>query len=256
MIDDSTQYIARISYGKDSLKMLDVIKSRGLPLDRITTTDVWATDTIPANLPPMMAFKERMDQLIWSMYHIEVEHLCAFNKDGTKRTYEQMFYHVPVRKNSQSLNVEREREPVSVTDCSCRERERERQARNDTRIPGSMEPVVSSWTQTECLCTEFREILRDSPRTPSTTGARSSRFHPGTGIKGWPLSNKRLQWCQHLKTRVSTDFRHYGCLGAGEDSKSNWVRAPFRMSAPRGAKTEISLSTWVSLRMSQNDSGS
>ena len=40
------QYIARISHGKDSLKMLDVIISRGLPLDRITTTDVWATDTI------------------------------------------------------------------------------------------------------------------------------------------------------------------------------------------------------------------
>lgn len=34
------EYIARISYGKDSLKMLNVIKSRGLPLDRITTTDV------------------------------------------------------------------------------------------------------------------------------------------------------------------------------------------------------------------------
>ena len=26
------EYIARISYGKDSLKMLEVIKSRGLPL--------------------------------------------------------------------------------------------------------------------------------------------------------------------------------------------------------------------------------
>lgn len=37
-----SEYIARISYGKDSLKMLDVIVSRGLPLDRITTTDVWA----------------------------------------------------------------------------------------------------------------------------------------------------------------------------------------------------------------------
>lgn len=109
MIDDSTQYIARISYGKDSLKMLEVIKSRGLPLDRITTTDVWATDTIPANLPPMTAFKERMDQRIWEMYHIEVEHLCAMNKDGTKKTYEQMFYHVPVRR-SQTGQVERERE--------------------------------------------------------------------------------------------------------------------------------------------------
>ena len=38
------EYIARISYGKDSLKMLEVIHSRGLPLDRITTTDVWATE--------------------------------------------------------------------------------------------------------------------------------------------------------------------------------------------------------------------
>ena len=43
---DYTEYIDRISKGKDSLKMLDVIWTRGLPLDRITTTDVWATDTI------------------------------------------------------------------------------------------------------------------------------------------------------------------------------------------------------------------
>lgn len=102
------EHIARISYGKDSLKMLEVIWSRGLPLDRITTTDVWATDTIPAWLPPMAAFKDRMDQRIWDMFRIEVEHLCARNKDGSKRTYEQMFYHVPVRKNSQSVQVERE----------------------------------------------------------------------------------------------------------------------------------------------------
>lgn len=100
--------IARISYCKDSLKMLEVIHSRGLPLDRITTTDVWATDTISANLPPMAAFKERMDQKIWDLYGIEVEHLCAVNPDGSKRTYEQMFYHVPVRKGSQSVQVERE----------------------------------------------------------------------------------------------------------------------------------------------------
>jgi hypothetical protein len=89
--------------------MLEVIHSRGLPLDRITTTDVWATDTISANLPSMGAFKERMDQRIWDMYRIEVEHLCARNKDGSKKTYEQMFYHVPVRR-SQSVQVERERE--------------------------------------------------------------------------------------------------------------------------------------------------
>lgn len=100
MIDDSTQYIARISHGKDSLKMLEVIKSRGLPLDRITTTDVWATDTISARLPPVEEFVARMDQRIWDLYRIQVEHLCARNPDGSKRTYEQMFYHIPKRKNA------------------------------------------------------------------------------------------------------------------------------------------------------------
>lgn len=102
------EYIARISYGKDSLKMLEVIRSRGLPLDRITTTDVWATDTISANLPTMEQFKDRMDQRIWDMYRIQVEHLCALNPDGTKKTYEQMFYHIPKRKNLQSVQVERD----------------------------------------------------------------------------------------------------------------------------------------------------
>lgn len=45
------QYIARISHGKDSMKMLDVIISRGLKLDRITTTDIWATETIRGEYP-------------------------------------------------------------------------------------------------------------------------------------------------------------------------------------------------------------
>lgn len=49
--NDQFQYIARISHGKDSLKMLDVIVSRGLRLDRITTTDIWATDTIRGEHP-------------------------------------------------------------------------------------------------------------------------------------------------------------------------------------------------------------
>ena len=93
-------YVARISYGKDSLKMLDVIVSRGLPLDRITTSDVWATDTISACLPPVEEFKARMDEVIWKKYRIEVEHLCARNPDGSKKTYEQMFYHIPKRKTN------------------------------------------------------------------------------------------------------------------------------------------------------------
>lgn len=71
------QYIARISHGKDSLKMLDVIITRGLPLDRITTTDVWATDTIRGEYPEMVKFKTRVDEYIWRKYKIEVEHLLS-----------------------------------------------------------------------------------------------------------------------------------------------------------------------------------
>ena len=78
--------------------MLDVIVSRGLPIDRITTSDVWATDTISACLPPVEEFKARMDEVIWKKYRIEVEHLCARNPDGSKKTYEQMFYNIPQRK--------------------------------------------------------------------------------------------------------------------------------------------------------------
>lgn len=77
--------------------MLDVIVSRGLPLDRITTTDVWATDTIRGEHPKMVEFGYRMDENIWKEYHIEVEHLCAM-RNGEKLTYEKMFYHIPKRR--------------------------------------------------------------------------------------------------------------------------------------------------------------
>lgn len=98
-IDDQLQFIARISHGKDSLKMLDVIATRGLRLDRITTTDVWATDTIRGEHPKMVEFKARADEYIWRKYHIEVEHLCAM-RDGEKLTYEKLFYHIPKRKSA------------------------------------------------------------------------------------------------------------------------------------------------------------
>ena len=70
-----TEYIASISYGKDSLAMLEVIKQHGMPLDRIVHVEIMATDTIPADLPPMMEFKAKADRIIKERYGIEVEHL-------------------------------------------------------------------------------------------------------------------------------------------------------------------------------------
>lgn len=80
------QYIASISYGKDSLAMLEVIKQHDMPLDRIVHVEIMATDTIPADLPPMMEFKAKADKIIKERYGIEVEHL------HNGESYERHFY--------------------------------------------------------------------------------------------------------------------------------------------------------------------
>ena len=183
------EYIARISYGKDSLKMLDVIFTRDLPLDRITTTDVWATDTVSANLPPMEEFKARMDERIWNLYRVDVEHLCARNKDGSKKTYEQMFYHVPVRR-SQTVQVE-SRLPAGL----------------DLRIPNSVGALVSRRTQVQFQATECRGRLPDSQFQSIGGHGVSNSNLPANHLKGFPLATG-VTWCQKLKLRVETPSLH------------------------------------------------
>lgn len=92
-----TEYVLSLSYGKDSLACLGAIEQLGWPLDRIIHAEIWATDTIPADLPPMVEFKAKADEIIKRRWGIEVEHLCA-TRNGEKLTYEKLFYHVPKRK--------------------------------------------------------------------------------------------------------------------------------------------------------------
>lgn len=91
------EYILSLSYGKDSLACLGAIEQLGWPLDRIVHAEVWATDTIPADLPPMVEFKAKADEVIKERWGIEVEHVCAM-RNGEKITYEKLFYHVPTKK--------------------------------------------------------------------------------------------------------------------------------------------------------------
>lgn len=58
------EQILSLSYGKDSLACLGAIEELGWPLDRIVHAEVWATDTIPADLPPMVEFKAKADEII------------------------------------------------------------------------------------------------------------------------------------------------------------------------------------------------
>lgn len=92
-----SEYVLSLSYGKDSLACIGAIKALGWELDRIIHAEVWATDTIPADLPPMVEFKSKADKIIKEMTGIEVEHLCAV-RNGEKLTYEKLFYHIPKRK--------------------------------------------------------------------------------------------------------------------------------------------------------------
>lgn len=89
------QYILSLSYGKDSLACLGAIEQLGWPLDRIVHAEVWATGTIPADLPPMVEFKAKADEIIKKRWGIEVEHVSVDRVDGvcgSPVTYEKHFY--------------------------------------------------------------------------------------------------------------------------------------------------------------------
>lgn len=81
-----SQHVLSFSYGKDSLACLGAIEKLGWPLDRIVHAEVWATDTIPADLPPMVEFKAKADQIIKERWGIEVEHVYS------GKTFEQCFF--------------------------------------------------------------------------------------------------------------------------------------------------------------------
>lgn len=82
------EHILSLSYGKDSLACLGAIEELGWPLDRIVHAEVWATDTIPADLPPMVAFKSKADRIIKERWGIEVEHITG-NYDFQSRFYKR-----------------------------------------------------------------------------------------------------------------------------------------------------------------------
>lgn len=85
-VEGYEEYIASISYGKDSLAMLEVLFAFGYPLTQIVTVDVMATSTMSANHEEVEQFKRYADEMILKRYGIKVTHLKA------KRTYDEAFH--------------------------------------------------------------------------------------------------------------------------------------------------------------------
>ena len=92
----NTQYVLSLSYGKDSLACLEACRLLGYRIDRIIHAEVWATDTIPADLPPMVEFKKKADEIIKARYGLTVEHIYATRRAGERErereSFESMFY--------------------------------------------------------------------------------------------------------------------------------------------------------------------
>lgn len=88
----NTLYVASVSRGKDSTAMLRAIQLMGWPLDAITSVDVWATQDIPAELPPMVAFKDEWDKKCLEMTGIPVTRISAKSKDGCKLSYDDLLH--------------------------------------------------------------------------------------------------------------------------------------------------------------------
>lgn len=75
-------HILSLSYGKDSLACLEACKLLGYPIDRVIHAEVWATQDIPADLPPMVDFKKKADAIIKERYGLIVEHISAQRESG------------------------------------------------------------------------------------------------------------------------------------------------------------------------------
>lgn len=162
-----TEYILSLSYGKDSIACLFAIEQLGWPLDRIVHAEVWATDTIPADPPPMVEFKAKADAFIQERYGIQVEHIRH------KMTFEEMFYRKTCRgkfvgttkgwpiminshgwcKNLKITDVLNKWDGVQYVGIACDETRRHHVLNEKKRSP----LVETGWTEKYCrqICEEY-----------------------------------------------------------------------------------------------------
>ena len=178
------EYILSLSYGKDSLACLGAIEQLGWPLNRIVHAEVWATDTIPADLPPMVEFKAKADRIIKERWGIEVEHIRA------KRCYEDVFYTVCHGEKS----------------------------RNAGKIYGW--PFQRGpWCNSQLKQRVFEKISKDAVQYIGIAADEPGRFHNLTDTKksplveaGWTEADCR-RWCEEndMLSPIYTTATRGGC---------------------------------------------
>ncbi len=170
---------------KDSLACLGAIEELGWPLDRIVHAEVWATDTIPGDLPPMVEFKTKADAIIKERWGIEVEHVRG------KWTYEQAFY----RKRGQKAKT------------------------NVGKIYGWPFQIHGTWCNSDVKIPPLLKIGRWNVQYIGIAADEPSRFHNLTDTKesplveaGWTEAMCR-RWCEenNLLSPIYTTSTRGGC---------------------------------------------
>lgn len=191
--EQQRQHILSLSYGKDSLACLGAIEQLGWPLDRIVHAEVWATETIPADLPAMVELKAKADKIIKEHWGIEVEHVCDTNTDSTKRTFNQMFYARRGTKTKYSPGGITGWPPMSFNGAWCNKLKQR--------------AINQALSQADAL--QYIGITADEP----------SRFHNLTDNKksplveaGWTETYCR-KWCEEndLLSPIYTSYARGGC---------------------------------------------
>lgn len=205
--EPNTEYILSLSYGKDSIACLEAIKKLGYPLDRIIHAEVWATDTIPADLPPMVEFKAYADKIIKEKYGIEVEHICAVR--GVKN--------LPTKSNS-TIGLTQEETKTESTVSHIRS---ERGAIVDSKLTPCQELEKVTYEKL------FYHIPKRKKKVMAGGGER---------IFTWIPNSKRNLVQQQSQTCSLTDFQYQSAEGIGALNSNKG----FSNSATvRGAKKNI-----------------
>jgi len=161
------EHVLSLSYGKDSLACLGAIEALGWPLDRIIHAEVWATDTIPADLPPMVEFKAKADAIIRERWGIQVEHVRS------AYSYESRFYKVCNGKNENFRG-------------------------KITGFPG----IIRNWCNSELKVDPMKKVKRGCISYLGIASDEPGRFHNLTNTKKSPLveagwtEQQCLEWCK------------------------------------------------------------
>ena len=236
-----TIYVASVSRGKDSTAMLRAIQLLGFPLDMIVSVDVWATKDIPAELPPMVAFKDEWDKKCLDTFGLPVTRLCAQKtqawisreRERAIRTTENVTHDAHTRINSiASENQESSSAHTKDSQCQSDRGVKKLKTENMLTYEDIFYSTISPKNKEKRLqkIADDRERERTNLRIPASQGNMVQRGAQTISTFGFP--NQKCPWCTgDLKRNVAkrdgllTAFRDTERIGATVCSKQEFSTA-------------------------------